>query len=514
MGDRERTLESGHTRAVAGSDSGVGTTLGGHEHRRLMFARIVRHEWRLLTADATVLVVTATFAAAIGYGVWNGARWIAFQRQALLEAEREEAQRFERLKAQVFEIERSGKAVSPFQDPRSPSNAGGRFGQRFAMLPPGPLAALAIGQSDLLPYYFKVSTDARQNIIAATEIENPQRLLVGRLDLSFVIIYLYPLLILGLTYNMLSAEQEQGTLALALSQSVSLERIATGKVTLRALLLVGMTVLFSGVALVVTGAELLAAGTPARLLLWIAAVAAYGAFWFSLAILVASFGQASATNATTLAAVWLALVVLLPSLLNLTAATLVPVPSRVEMVQAVRQASDEATAAGSKLLVRYYEDHPELATGDTQQAMNDASVIRVAIDDDVERRARPVIERYERQIAGQQALVDRFGFLSPSILMQGALNDVAGTGTARHRHFMAQVDEFHRVWRRHFVPLIFQKAKFTAGSYEAIPRFQYHEEKASDVALRIAVSLAGLVLPAAAIGWIGLRRLRRFSVVG
>src|SRR5918995_1338244 len=370
-----------------------------------MFARLLRHEWRLLTADATVWVVVATFAAAIGYGVWNGARWVAFQRHALAQAEREEAQRFERLKAQVVDIERSGKTVSPFQDPRSPANAGGRFGQRYAMLPPGPLAALAIGQSDLLPYYFKISTDARQNIVAATELENPQRLLVGRLDLSFVIIYLYPLLILGLTYNMLSAEKEQGTLALALSQPISLGRIASGKVTLRAGLLVGTIVLFSGVALAVTGADLATPAAVVRLLLWIAAVAAYGALWFSLAVLVASFGQGSATNATTLAAVWLALVVLLPSLLNLVATTLIPVPSRVEMVQAVRQASDEATAAGSKLLARYYEDHPELATGDAQQAMNDTSVIRVAIDDDVERRARPVIERYERQIAGQQALV-------------------------------------------------------------------------------------------------------------
>ena len=203
---------------------------------------------------------------------------------------------------------------------------------------------------------------------------------------------------------------------------------------------------------------------------------------------------------------------MLPSLFNLLATTVYPVPSRVEMVQAVRVASDEANAAGSKLLARYYEDHPELATGDAQQAMNDFNVVRVAVNDDVERRVRPVIDRFEQQVAGQQALIDRLRFLSPAILMQDALNDVAGTGTARHRHFMAQVDEFHRRWRGYFVPLVFRKVRFSA--FDEIPRFQFEEETSGTVGGRVAISLVGLLVPALAIGWLGLRRMQRFPIVG
>jgi ABC-2 type transport system permease protein len=477
-----------------------------------MFARILKHEWRTLAADATIWMVVAIFAAAIGYGVWNGARWVAFQRRALAEAQAEEAQRFNRLKAQAAEIEASGKPVSPFQDPRIPANVGGRFGQRYAMLPPGALAPLAIGQSDLLPYYFKISTDARENIVAAAELENPQRLLVGRFDLSFVIIYLYPLLILGITYNMLSAEKEQGTLALALAQPVLLGTLIAGKVALRALLLVGIVVVFSAVALAAAGTDLTAPGAAPRLALWVAAVATYGALWFSLAVLVASFGQPSSTNAMILAGLWLALVVLLPSSFNLLATTVIAVPSRVEMIQAMRVALDDANAAGSKLLARYYEDHPELATGDAQQAMNDASIIRVAVDDDVQRRVRPVIEHYERQITAQQAVIDRLRFFSPAVLMQDALTDVAGTGTARHRHFMSQVDRYHRQWRAYFVPLVFQQAKFRA--FDDVPRFRFDEETTAAVVRRVVAALMGLGAPAALIGWIGLRRVKRFHVVG
>jgi ABC-2 type transport system permease protein len=477
-----------------------------------VFSRILQHEWRALRADSVIWVVATVFAVAIAYGVWNGARWVSFQRTALTDAAVEETTRFERLKRQVADIERTGQKPSPFADPRSPGNVGGRYGQRYAMLPPGPLAPLAIGQSDLLPYYFKISTDARENIVAASEIENPHRLLVGRFDLAFVLIYLYPLLILAVTYNMLSAEKEQGTLALALAQPVSLSTLVSGKVTIRGLLLVGIVVLFSVVALAATGVDLTAPGAGARLLLWTSAVAAYGALWFSLAVFVASLGLSSATNATLLAACWLVLVVMLPSLFNLVATTVFPVPSRVEMIQAVRLASDEANAAGSKLLAKYYEDHPELATGDAQQAMNEINIVRVAVNDDVERRVRPLIERYEQQLASQQTLIDSLKFLSPAILMQDALNDVAGTGTARHRHFMAQVADYHRAWRAYFVPLVFQKVSFKA--FDDIPRFRYEEEHTRAVARRVGIALIGLALPAALIGWFGLRRMRVFPVVG
>lgn len=476
-----------------------------------MLSRVLRHEWRALGADATTWVVIAVFGVAIIYGTWNGARWVRFQTNALAAAAAEEAERYDRLAAQIAEVT-AGASVSPFADPRSPANIGGRLGPRFAMLPPAPLAALAIGQSDLLPSYFKVSTDARENIVSATEIENPQRLLVGRFDLAFVLIYLYPLLILAVTYNMISAEKEQGTLALALSQPLSLATLVTGKVTVRAALLVGVVLACSVPALLLTGTSLTAPGALARLVLWVGAVAAYGAFWFSLAVWMSSLGRTSAATATLLASAWLVLVVLLPSLFNLVVTAAYPVPSRVEMVQATRVASDEANAAGSKLLAAYYEDHPELATGGAEQAMTDFNVIRVAVNDDVEKRVRPVIDRYDGQIRRQQLAIDRVRFFSPAVLMQDALNDVAGTGTPRHQRFMAQVAAYHAEWRGYFTPLIFEKARIT--DVHATPRFRFRDETAGEVSGRVLWTLVGLAGPAFVLGWIGLRRLRRYPVVG
>ncbi|MGE3507980.1 MAG: ABC transporter permease [Vicinamibacterales bacterium] len=475
-----------------------------------MRRQILRHEWRLLTSDGSLWLVVVIFAAAIGYGTLNGVRWVRFQHHAIAEAAREEQERFSAQQKTIARINAGEVKLSPFADPRNPQTAGSRLGARYAVMPPAPLAALSVGQSDLLPYYFKITSDARQNVTAATELENPHRLLSGRVDLAFVLIYLYPLLILAFSYNLLSGDKEQGTLALALSQPVSLATLAVGKLAVRLALFLVTIAGLAGVAMAIAAIPLGADGVAERLMLWLAAVLVYGLVWFALAVLVGSFGRSSATNAMVLAALWLGLVVVLPSVLNMGAATLYPVPSRVALVQAMREASDDATQRGASLLSRYYEDHPELAVGGAEQAMNEFNVVRVAVDAEVEARVKPVLDRYEQQLASQRRFVERLRVLSPAILMLDALNDISGTGTARHQHFLQQVYAFHQQWRAHFVPLIFKKMRL--DGYGGLPSFSFTEEPAAESRARIVGSIATMGVLAAVLMALGLQRLQRYPI--
>jgi ABC-2 type transport system permease protein len=471
----------------------------------------MKHEWRILVADRTLWVITPLFALLIGYGVYNGSSWARFQQTTLEAVKQEELDRFAKAKAECASIEQGGQPASAFTNPRLPSVAAGRTGPRYALAPPAPLSALSVGQSDLYPYYFKVTSQSKQTFTANDEIENPTNLLAGRFDLAFVIIYLYPLLILALSYNLISAEREQGTLAMMMSQPVSLRTFVAGKIGLRALVVLALAAGFSLAGFLLSGAVSDAEGAWPRLLLWIAVVAGYGAFWFVLAILVNAFGRNSATNAMALAGLWLFLALLLPALLNVVVTTIYPVPSRVEMVQATRRASAEATAKGSQLLAKYFEDHPELTAG-RQADPNDFYTRSVAVQDETERLIQPVIDHFDRQVMGQQSLVDRFRFLSPAIVAQAALNDIAGTSAARYRHFLSLVDAFHQSWRAHFTHRIVQKALLGAGDYDRFPAFTFREEPTGAVSRRAMVGLIGLLVPTLMIGWLGLRSLRRYSV--
>jgi ABC-2 type transport system permease protein len=313
----------------------------------------------------------------------------------------------------------------------------------------------------------------------------------------------------------LSSEQEQGTLALLLSQPVLVRTFMAGKIGLRAVLIIGVVVLFSLTGLAIAGIDVTSAEAITRLLMWSGVVAAYASFWFGVVLFVTSFGRSSATNAMAMAATWLILVVVLPSTLNMAASVLFPMPSRVEMIAALRTASDEASAKGNQLLAKYYGDHPELVSiTDSEKALNDVAVTRLAIDDEIERRVRPVVDRYDIQLASQQRLVDRFRLFSPAIVAQDALNDVAGTGAARYRHFVSLVEDYHNKWRSLFAPMIVKKQKFTAAMYDDLPQFEFQEEPIRLVLARASAVIGELFAVGLILAAVGVRRLRKFSVAG
>jgi ABC-2 type transport system permease protein len=145
---------------------------------------------------------------------------------------------------------------------------------------------------------------------------------------------------------------------------------------------------------------------------------------------------------------------------------------------------------------------------------NDYQTRSYAIREDVERAMAPVLARYDEQLLAQQAQVDRLKYLSPSIVAQEALNDIAGTGLARYRHFLVLVDRFHQEWRDYFVPKVFARQSLTASDYEAFPEFRFEEESRSAVRSRVTSGLSGLVVPLILAFAAGMGGLRRYPVTG
>ncbi len=476
-----------------------------------MLPRIIRHEWRNLAADRTLAWVAALFLVIVGYGVWNGSAWARSQR---LEAQKARAAYDKRIKELRDELRKppaeGADAFAP--DPRAPRTVGGV--RQDVFLPPTPLAALSVGQADILPNKVTVNIWTARRLLARNyEVQNPLNLLAGRFDLAFAVVYLFPLLILALSFNLLSGERDQGTLALLLSQPVALATFVWGKVASRFLAVLALGLGLSIVGVLIAGGRLGGPDTWPRLGLWIAVVVLYGAFWFSLAAVVSAFGRSSPANAVTLASAWLALVIVVPSLVGLAASWIHPVPSRALLVHAMRQASNEADRKGSQLLEKYFQDHPELVQGG-QPDFTDFTTRYLTMEQDVETAVAPVLERHEQALESQQAFVSRLRALSPAIAVQEALNDIAGTGAARHRLFMEQAWAFAQATKDFFVPRIFRKEKLGEAEYDALPRFAFVEEPAGAVALRVLPALAWTFVPTVLLGWLGMRALRRYPVAG
>jgi ABC-2 type transport system permease protein len=488
-----------------------------------MISKIIKHEWRVLAADASLWIVVAVFAFAVGGAILNGLsvagrrqesiRRFALYREAEIDNLRRQAEEEERQNANRNNSQNSYE----FWGPRHPFRIQDEAGHLRIIAPPPPLAALAVGQSDLFPVAYSVSTRGtsfatqEKDSVELEQIENPLKLLTGHFDLSFVFVYLYPLLILAFSYNLIGAEKEAGTLALLLSQPVGLRAFIGGKIAARAAVIFGCAISFSLAGFLLSGVDLATRETVARLGFWLLAVVFYGAFWFGLAVLANAAGVSSAANALRLAVCWLSLVIVIPSLANLAASAFYPIPSRAEFILAKRNATANAKAKSSQLMGKFFEDHPELALSDEQKRL--PLVELAAQDEEAVRQLRPVRDRFDTQLQRQQRLIARCRFLSPALLFQNTLDDIAGSGPSRHQHLLSQAARFYEEWKGYFQPKIFSDAALYASEYQQIPRFVYQEESLGGIIPRLAMPLLTLGALSFVFCVAGLRAHRRYRVL-
>ena len=466
-----------------------------------MLWTVIRVEWLSLVRERAVWVVLALFALAVGYGALGGGLFVSSERRAIEAITREESARMARLREEVVAIA-AGAEVRHAADPRSPLQVGRELGRRAATLPPGPLAPVSIGQRDLLPHTMFVTTQARLAEEGADgDGSSPTRSMSGAFDLAFVFVFLLPLVIIALTYDLLSGERERGTLDLVLSQPVSLATFVLGKAVQRAGLLVGVVLALGLVGPALGGGHLLAEVGPLRVGLYAGLLVAYSVFWFAASVCVNAWGRSSAGNALSLVGLWLGLVVVVPGLVSVAVDAIYPPPSRVALVNLAREAASEAEARASAI----EGDH-----GKGAARAGDRSARRaLEVQEDLERRVQPVVEAFGEQLSRQQGLVDRLRFVSPAIVLHEGLNEVAGSGVARYRHFAGQVGRFHEAHKQFFFERIRRGAELGPADYEAMPRFEHREEPAGAVAGRVGKGLLGLLLPAAGLlvlAVVGLRR--------
>ena len=461
-----------------------------------------------LRRDRLFWTVLVLGALALAYGIVNGVAWRDFQQAGIHRATAISAGRLAEAKAKAAELNSGSKEQVDFwSDPRTGIGFEGEYLRLYDCLTPAPLAALAVGQSDLLPYCIRVITGPWPNFQPNYEWENPLRLLLGRFDCSFVVIYLAPLLILLTTFNLLSREREAGTLLLLFSFPVSPRRWLAVTFLLRAAAVLAVILGLPVAGLFLSGFGLAVPGAIIQLAMWLILVSAYCSFWFALAFAVNAFGGTSESNALVLAGCWIVLVILIPASLNLTLKQIYPLPSRVAFLNAVRGASADAERMGSKLLENYLQDHPDLAPGDKKENANDYIETLIAVNAETDRAVDPLKKLFQEQQDRQLALIEKLSLVSPAIVLQQAANLLSGNDQARRLKFMAAVETHRKEVRRFLDPAFVTEAPFTG--YDSIPPFKYNDSffgvKVSRLAGDIA-TLAGFSLLLAAWGWRALGR--------
>ncbi len=464
-------------------------------------------ESRALAREPTLwLSLLALFGLTL-FSLYLGAARVDGQKGLLAAAYAEESQRISGLKLLLAKIERGEvqEELPPYRDPRNPAFVGGSLAARVAALEPAPLALAAVGESDLFPPVLRVTSASKDSFLFVDEIDNPANLLSGSIDLTFVIVFVYPLVILSLCYNLLAGEREQGALAMTLASARRPGAVLAGKLVARALAPIAATLaaVAIGIALFAGPVEL---ATDSFLDLEII-ILLYGLFWVALAAAVDGLGKSSGFNALALVGAWVVVTLLAPAGINSLAGFVHPAPSRIEMTLAARAATTDADKARDAALARYLEEHPDEKRG----GAGERSLRRLATQEAAFKRVESVIEQHETQNDRKRILTDRLGFLSPSLLTYRALASIAGTDEARYRRFYEAIKYFHDEWRDFFLPRARAGAQLTAKDYDDLPIFRTAISE-RDHAGDLSTMIMGVALPTLLLSLLGLRGYRHTSL--
>lgn len=419
-----------------------------------LFRILFFYEWRHFRAARGLVLLCGLLLATGLYGIYYGTTEVARQHTQL---------------AALPELTRRNVAELQVKFP-GPADAGdiGYYHSTFAVHHPDPWAALSLGLRDVNPSYVKLRLLGLHNQLYATDNANPMKLLSGNFDLAFVLVYLLPLLIIALGFNLLSAEREEGILTLLLAQPVRPATVVAAKLVFRLALVLGLTGLLSVVGMLWASVPL-----DGRVTTWLALTTLYCLFWFGVVLVVTAWQRPSAVNAVALLGVWLVLVVLVPSLLNLAVAAARPVPQGLELTIKQR----EEIHAGwdqpkTETMNRFFALYPQ---------WRDTATIRerfvwrwyYAFQHLGDQAVAPQAAAYARGLQARYDLVEQLNLLSPAINAQSSFNALAGSDLPTHLAFQRSATHYHDALRAFYYPFLFRQVEFTHADYAREPTHSF-----------------------------------------
>ena len=365
---------------------------------------------------------------------------------------------------------------------------------------PSALAFCAADQEDALPMHIAAevrSSSSWQGSRGSYSYTEPWRLQyvpdsyqlnsmlprVGALDWGYIIGLVTSFVAILLTFDAISGERENGTLALVLSNAVSRAGILAGKflgvfIVIVIPMLIG--ILLSALIVSLSGIVSLHGADWLRIGLMVALSFIYIALFVGLGLAISSRVTHSSTSLVVLLLIWIVSVVLIPNTFGTVISTSHTVPSQRE-IQEKRSAASDIKAINFGEMFKYgfpTDPNPDRRALEWwADFITNRWKIAARVDD------KHLDVQFARQILR----------LSPTVIYNYGMESLAGTGFAGHHEFVKAA----RRYRQQFIEFIKETDSTDPGSphifylkeglsqkrvpFSSIPRFEQFTNSISAV---------------------------------
>jgi ABC-2 type transport system permease protein len=424
---------------------------------------ILALEWVQLRRSRIRLAAILAYILLGGYALFSGHQYVQKWAAAVQKVEQEEQETAEQALAWYAEGVK-GPEDRAWVDIQQPLWASWYTGSYFCK-EPAPLAVVSLGVSDTRANYVRITRfgspfDTRNK----PELINPEQLMAGHFDLAFVLVFLSPLLLLILSYDILGYEKDEGMLSLISLHAGGLARWTVLRVGVQWAVVFFSTALLWLLAGAVTGSWVVS--------LWLGLLLSglYLLFWAAWIVFILSLRRGVSFNALTLALSWMAFCILLPAVANLWGQTQYPHSFSTEITDAQRA---ERYALYDKeaeeLEPQLFEVFPEAQKSPYLQDTARNPLIDRHYYDAAgfllnEAAAAEVIATEE----GRERLARKSAWYNPAYAMQMGLDEIAGNGSTAYLAFQADITQNIRAKIRGLLALVMQQASVDAEKFQQL----------------------------------------------
>ncbi|KYG81715.1 ABC-2 type transport system permease protein [Roseivirga ehrenbergii] len=468
---------------------------------------LIRYEWKSFIRNKfQLLLLCITFGFGI-YGIYYGNAEIEAQRETIRIVTALEESEFAQYRAS-FDNTNSSPDLEQIHDiAAQPSFAWFRHGYH-AIIHPHDYASLAIGQRDLFRYYYRLTGMSLHYQLFENELANPVNLMAGNFDLSFVIIYLFPLIIIAFCYGLFSSEKENGTLPLLQIQTMSIQKITLIRLGFYFVIITGLALLISFLGLLYSG-NVLAQGNLLAALVWLLAVLVYCSFWFGLLFLIIGLRKNSAFNAISAAGCWIFLLIIIPSVLNVLVTVKYPLNSSTlaGLTRRTGLENENDQEESREVIREFLAYRPDLEGTDSLIQNNLMPKAYAAYTTLKGMESQKVVDDYNEQVERRSKWTSKFHWLSPSVSLQEVFSQTTETDLATLVRFQNALSDFHGEITDFYFTRLFWDKPILEKDYDNLPQFSMPQT--ADKWRPILTSLAGVSLYTICLFSVGLIQMRR-----
>jgi len=325
-----------------------------------------------------------------------------------------------------------------------------------------PINSLAIGQRDVNPSIQSVTIRGLEGQKYDAELNNPNNLLAGNTDFSFVLIYLFPLLIISFSYNIISEEKESGTWKIVATQSQNIFRYILQLFYVRIL---SMIALFT--ILLFTAVLFLNIPLDQTFLVFCGIGILYILFWFAVCFFIASLQKHSNFNAVLLLTIWLFLIIIVPAGINTYIVNQYKVPEALELTLKQRNAYHEKWDTDkNETMEKFYKHYPQFREYKIPAEKEFSWLWYYAMqqmgDDESAVESRDLESKLQQRNLASQ----RIAQFIPTLHAQLQLNEIVHADLGNQLLFLKETQHFHEKMRLYFYPKIFSEVPVNTEKWE------------------------------------------------